>query len=141
MAEDSKEQPITISRAALRVELLELEIRLKEYFDTRLANKAEIALVTALEHRLESIIHMFNTRIDTNGKAIQVIQENNRLDKERVVVAAQTLAAETERRREVLAGQEQRRDRKWSKTQWLITTLVAVTAIVVTYYVGKYTGG
>jgi hypothetical protein len=43
---------ITVSRATLRVELLETEIRLKEYFDSRLEMKASVTYVQELNRRV-----------------------------------------------------------------------------------------
>ena len=89
--------PITVSRAALRLELLEMEIRLKSYYDGR----------------LEPIIH-----------DVRALQEEGRAAKLAVAVAASTLATETERRREELALSIQKTDRKWflrgNKTTWVV---------------------
>ena len=100
LALDSKaltNQPVTVSRAALRLELLEMEIRLKEYF------------VVMLEPMRQDI---------------RILQEDGRAAKLAVTVARDTLATETERRREELAVSIRTADRKWSlrgsKTAWVM---------------------
>lgn len=78
---------ITMSRAALRLELLEMEVRIKEFFNPRFTN------------------------IETD---IRNLQEDARLAKERVVTEKLTLATETERRRSELADQNKVEEKRWT---------------------------
>ena len=99
--------PITISRAALRLELLEMEIRLKAYFD----------------QRLEAVTH-----------DVRALQEDQRAAKLAVAVAATTLATETERRREELELSLRTTERKWtlrgSKTAVIVASFAFGSLVV-----------
>lgn len=124
MDTDSPREPnITISRAALRVELLETEIRLKDYFDTRLANKAESAQVADLERRFESM-----------ATDIRTLQEERRLAEERLKVAADVLATETERRREALVDATGNEDRRFTRRERIFASAVSLLLLLATVY-------
>lgn len=78
---------ITVSRSALRLELLEMEVRIKEFFNPRFTN------------------------IETD---IRNLQEDARLAKERVLTEKTVLATETERRRVELSASLEVEEHKWS---------------------------
>jgi hypothetical protein len=69
---------------------------------------------------------------------IRTLQEDSRLDRERVKVAAEVLAKETERRREALVESVSTDDRKFSKRERLVGLAISLAAIIVTVYLATH---
>lgn len=68
---------------------------------------------------------------------IRGLREDSRLDRERVKVAADTLATETERRREELEQSSTTGDRKFTRRERIAAGVLTLTLAVIGYLLGK----
>ena len=125
---------VSVSRDALRADLAEMEMRLRVYFDGRLNSKADSAMVLMLENRMTAIVTDLHARFDGTTKDIRLIQEGLRLSDERRRVSADTLAAETERRRSTLAEIADTADRKFTRSERMAGLVIALVSVLVTVY-------
>jgi secreted Zn-dependent insulinase-like peptidase len=94
------------------------------------------ALLEEHTARLDGIngnIERFAESNDALADEIRTVQEQLRIAAERVVVAASTLAAETERRREALATT----DRTFDRRHAMAALVIAAAAVVLTYYLAQ----
>ncbi len=96
------------------------------------------ALLEAHTDHLAAINGSIDRFADSNielASEIRSVQEQLRLAAERVVVAATTLATETERRRSELADANTDTDRTFTRRHALAGLALALLAVIVTYYV------
>jgi len=114
---------VSVSRDALRADLGALELRLREYLDGKLVQKASVAEVFLLHEKVEAI-----------EAIVRSLQEAGRLAAERVTVAADTLATETERRRMQLADALSSTDRSFTRRERIGTFVVTVVVALATFY-------
>lgn len=82
----------------------------------------------------ESLARTVQVGFDKVASEIRTMQEEARLDRERVKVAAETLAAETERRRKELEAANSDESGAWSLRANKATVISALIALVAVAY-------
>jgi hypothetical protein len=114
---------ITVSREALRAELLDMELRLTRSISEALAKKADLQLLVALEGRVTAIATDLHARHDLLAKRIDSITEQGRVRDEAARVRKETI-------------EEERDDRelKFNRWQTLLARATALGAVLVTIY-------
>ena len=119
----SEPKSLTISRAALKVDLLELEMRLREYFTAQLAGKADSAYVVQVEARVTAVVAEFTSRHESLSKEVTAINERQRLKDER-----------ERARQEARVEQKDDSEHRFNRWQTLIGRSTALVAVLVTIY-------